>query len=85
MARHLITEAVIGEDKTRISRNMKNENGWWIYSTPIMSSSKLWMLITKMLNLLVIEYYNHLDDCNTIRCEKHAKNCALQNVFKIFN
>ncbi|KYN21798.1 hypothetical protein ALC57_05824 [Trachymyrmex cornetzi] len=27
----------------------------------------------------------NLDDCNTIRCGKHAKNCALQNVFKIFN
>ncbi|KYN20082.1 hypothetical protein ALC57_07569 [Trachymyrmex cornetzi] len=27
----------------------------------------------------------NLDDSNTIRCGKHAKNCALQNVFKIFN
>jgi len=22
---------------------------------------------------------------NTMRCEKHVKNCALQNAFKIFN
>ena len=28
---------------------------------------------------------NKLDVMNTIRCEKHLKNCALQDVFKIFN
>lgn len=28
---------------------------------------------------------NKLDVTNTMRCEKHLKNCALQNVFKIFN
>lgn len=32
-----------------------------------------------------IESLNNLDVSNTIRCEKHIKNCALQNVFKIFN
>ncbi|KYQ51411.1 hypothetical protein ALC60_09490, partial [Trachymyrmex zeteki] len=26
-----------------------------------------------------------IDDCNTIRCGRHANNCSLQNVFKIFN
>ncbi|KYN13487.1 hypothetical protein ALC57_14333 [Trachymyrmex cornetzi] len=32
-----------------------------------------------------VESLRNLDDCNTIQCGKHAKNCALQNVFKIFN
>jgi len=32
-----------------------------------------------------MESLTNLDDCNIIRCGKHAKNCALQNVFKLFN
>ena len=32
-----------------------------------------------------IESLNKLDTNNTVRCGKHVKNCALQNVFKIFN
>ncbi|KYM93683.1 hypothetical protein ALC62_15716 [Cyphomyrmex costatus] len=32
-----------------------------------------------------VESLCSLDACNTIRCGRHAKNCALQNVFKIFN
>jgi len=32
-----------------------------------------------------IESLNNLNVINTIRCEKHVKNCVLQNVFKIFN
>jgi len=31
------------------------------------------------------ESLNNLDVINTMRCNKHIKNCALQNVFKIFN
>ncbi|KYM94618.1 hypothetical protein ALC62_14751 [Cyphomyrmex costatus] len=32
-----------------------------------------------------VEFLRNIDACNTIRCVRHAKNCALQNVFKIFN
>ena len=32
-----------------------------------------------------MEFLTNLDDCNTIRCGRHTKNCALQNVFKIYN
>ena len=32
-----------------------------------------------------IESLNKLDDNNTMRCGKHVKNCALQNVIKLFN
>jgi len=32
-----------------------------------------------------IESLNNLDVINTMRCNKHVKNCALQNVFIIFN
>jgi len=30
------------------------------------------------------ESLKNLDDINTMQCGKHIKNCALQNVFKIF-
>jgi len=32
-----------------------------------------------------IESLNNQDVINILRCNKHVKNCALQNVFKIFN
>jgi len=32
-----------------------------------------------------IESLNKFDVTHTFRCEKHVKNCALQNVFKIYN
>ena len=32
-----------------------------------------------------IESLNKLDITHTLRCQKHENNCALQNVFKIFN
>jgi len=32
-----------------------------------------------------IESLNNLDVINIMRCNKHVKNCALQNVFTIFN
>jgi len=31
------------------------------------------------------ESLNNIDIINTMQCNKHVKNCALQNVFKIFN
>jgi len=32
-----------------------------------------------------IKSSNNLDITNTMRCRKHAKNCALRNVLKIYN
>jgi len=32
-----------------------------------------------------IESLNKLDVIHTLCCQKHVKNCALQNVFKIYN
>lgn len=32
-----------------------------------------------------VETLNNLDAVNTVRCGKHVKHCAMQNVFKIFN
>jgi len=32
-----------------------------------------------------VEFLKNLDVMNIMRCGKHVKNCALQNVFKIFN
>jgi len=32
-----------------------------------------------------IEFLNKLNVTHTFRCHEHVKNCALQNVFKIYN
>jgi len=32
-----------------------------------------------------VESLNKLDITHTLRCQKHVTNCALQNVFKLFN
>jgi len=32
-----------------------------------------------------MESLNKLDVTHTLRCQKHVKNCILQNVFKLFN
>jgi len=32
-----------------------------------------------------IESLNKLNVMHTFRCQKHVKNCAVQNVFKIYN
>jgi len=32
-----------------------------------------------------MEFLNKLDITHTLRCQKHVTNCALQNVFKLFN
>ena len=32
-----------------------------------------------------IESLTNLDVTNTVRCGQHVKNCALQNVLKIYN
>ena len=32
-----------------------------------------------------IDSLNNLDITNIMRCVKHVKNCALQNIFKIYN
>jgi len=32
-----------------------------------------------------IESLNKLDVTHTLRCQKHVTNCALQNVFKMYN
>jgi len=32
-----------------------------------------------------IESQNKLEITHTLRCQKHVTNCALQNVFRLFN
>jgi len=49
------------------------------------SDAKDNIIIETLANYEDIESLNNLDVINTMRCNKHAKNCALQNVFKIFN
>jgi len=58
---------------------MKSSNGWWI-----LDSNDL-IIETLDADYEDIESLNNLDVINTMRCVKHVKNCASQNVFKIYN
>ena len=64
-----------------MSRDMKNEREW----LADMPNSDNVIVETLGAYYKDIESLRNLDDCNTIRCRRHAKYCALQNIFRIFN
>jgi len=69
MAKHLITEVVIEEDKAVVYVK-KNGNG--------ISTDDV--IIETLDAHYEVESLRNLDDYNTIRCGRHVKNYALQNV-----
>ncbi|KYN17755.1 hypothetical protein ALC57_09944 [Trachymyrmex cornetzi] len=81
MARRLIMEAVLEEDEANVYVKGHEKRGWL---ADILDSDDI-IVETLDAHYEDVESLRNLDDCNTIRCGKHAKNCALQNVFKIFN
>jgi hypothetical protein len=84
VAKHLITTAVTEDDK---------DGATLVYVKGL--EKRDWLLdMLECDNAIVetldehyedVESLNNLDARNTIRCGKHAKNCALENVFKIYN
>ncbi|KYN15198.1 hypothetical protein ALC57_12588 [Trachymyrmex cornetzi] len=76
--RRLITEAVLEGDVVYVNEHEKR--GWL---ADMLDTDDI-IVETLDAHYKDVESLRNLDDCNTIRCGKHA-NCALQNVFKIFN
>src|SRR5580765_3034104 len=87
MAKQLITRAVVEDyDKRQCIVYVKgHEKREWL--ADILDDDARAKLIIKTLDADYddIESLNNLNVKNTIRCGKHVKHCALQNVFKIFN
>jgi len=84
MAKHLITLWLVSKIMTLVThtlRDINNENSWKICSkvtremTQSSRQDQEWIAYYEDIELL-----NNLDVNNTMRCEKHVKNCALQNI-----
>jgi len=61
------------------SRGIRNENG-------ILNETRQEVYVKNIeAHYEDIESLNKLDVIHTLRCQKHVKNYALQNVFKLFN
>jgi hypothetical protein len=87
MAKHLITTAVFDteEDDFEAIVYVKGcQKREWL--TDMLEDARDAAIIETLdADYEDIESLNNLDVTNTMRCGKHVKNCALQNVFKIFN
>jgi len=91
MAKRLITIAV-----TSTEENDDDDNEALVYVKELKKKKYEWLkdtLESETRDDTIIEtldtdceiFKKIVDDINTIRCGKHVKNCALQNVFKIYN
>ncbi|KYN26858.1 hypothetical protein ALC57_03759 [Trachymyrmex cornetzi] len=86
MVKRLITMAVIGveesDDNNALIYVKGHEKREWL--AEILDSNNL-TIETLDTDYKDIDSLHNLDVNNTMRCGKHVKNCALQNVFKIHN
>ncbi|KYN14453.1 hypothetical protein ALC57_13340, partial [Trachymyrmex cornetzi] len=86
MVKRLITMAVIGaeecDDNKALVYVKGREKREWL--ADIFDSDNL-IIETLDADYKDIDSLHNLDVINTMRCGKHIKNCALQNVFKIHN
>ncbi|KYN05846.1 hypothetical protein ALC62_03221 [Cyphomyrmex costatus] len=81
MAKRLITEAVTEDDEALVYVKGLEKRQWLV---DILDCDNA-IVETLDAHYEDVESLRNIDACNTIRCGRHAKNCALQNVFKIFN
>ncbi|KYN01369.1 hypothetical protein ALC62_07842 [Cyphomyrmex costatus] len=81
MAKRLIIEAVTEDDEALIYVKGLEKRQWL---ANILDCDNA-IIETLDAHYEDVESLRNIDACNTIRCGRHAKNCALQNVFKIFN
>jgi hypothetical protein len=90
MAERLITSAIVG-----INENLQEEESSIVYVKGLEKKEWLADIMGDAISGYIIETLdavyedipalNKLDPTYSLRCNKHAKNCALQNVFKLFN
>jgi hypothetical protein len=89
MAKRLITSAVLGAEEDGETPTLVYVKGCqkreWLVDLLENYARKIPIIETLDADYEDIESLNNLDVANTIRCGKHVKNCALQNVLKIFN
>jgi len=97
MAKEFITKAVIGtkdnddddddddddDNNLYMLRDTRSGNGYKICSRTMREK----MSTSKKIDAHYedMESLNKLDIIHTLRCQKYVTNCALQNVFKLFN
>ena len=89
MAKRLITTTVFGTEENDDDEALVYVKGYekqeWLKN--ILDGDKRDDAIIETLDADYedVESLNNLDAVNTIRCGKHVKHCAMQNVLKIFN
>jgi len=87
MAKSLITKAVMGTTTTSdniIVYVKGHEKREWLQDLLHDETRRVYVENIEA-HYKDIESLDKLDVTHTFRCQKHVKNCALQNVFKIFN
>jgi len=87
MVKSLITKAVMGTPTTNdniIVYIKEHEKREWLRDLLLDEARRVYVENIEA-HYEDIESLNKLDVMNTFRCQKHVKNCALQNVFKIYN
>jgi hypothetical protein len=92
MMKPLITSAVLGEEEDEDDDEMPTlvyvkgcQKREWLVDLLENYARKNLTIETLDADYEDVESLNNLDVTNTMRCGKHVKNCALQNVLKIFN
>jgi len=86
MARHLITSAVVDtEDDDALVHVKGYQKREWLKDMLKNDAKDDIIIETLDADYKDIESLNNLDVINTMQYNKHVKNCALQNVFKVFN
>jgi len=80
-AKHLITTAVFEHDA--IVYVKRHEKRTWLWNL-LLDNERIYI---ETLNAVYedMESLTNLDVANIMRCGQHVKNCALQNVLKIYN
>ena len=85
-AKHLITTAVYDENDDEAIVYVKgHDKREWLKNLLNVNVRNNVIIETVDADYEDIASLNNLDTANTIRCEKHVKNCAMQNVFKLYN
>jgi len=87
MVETLITKAVMGtpstdDDIVYVKGHEKRE---WLQDLLLEDARRAVYVENIVAHYEDIESLNKLDVTHILRCQKHIKNCALQNVFKIYN
>jgi len=85
MAESLITKAVMGTATDIVVYVKGHEKREWLRDLLLDKARRAVYVENIEVHYEDIESLNKLYVTHTFCCQKHVKNCALQNVFKIYN